>query len=148
MTTAFRTTRRVEFADTDMAGIVHFSNFFRFMESAEVDLLHSLGLSVKMEWEGQHLGFPRVSASCDFLRPVTFEDVLEVLVTVERVGRKSVSYSFEFLEDKLLVARGKVTSVCCRVLPDRSLESVELPATLRQRLEESRHARPEPGEGL
>jgi acyl-CoA thioester hydrolase len=148
MTTAFRTTRRVEFADTDMAGIAHFSNFFRFMESAEVDLLHSLGLSVKLEWEGQQLGFPRVSAACDFLRPVTFEDVLEVLVTVERVGRKSVSYAFEFLEEGEPVARGRVTSVCCRVLPDRSLESVELPATLRQRLEESRHARPEPGEGL
>jgi acyl-CoA thioester hydrolase len=31
----FRITRRVEFSETDMAGIVHFSNFFRYMETAE-----------------------------------------------------------------------------------------------------------------
>ena len=45
----FRTTRRVEFCDTDMAGIAHFSNFFRWMESAEVEFLRQRGLSVKLE---------------------------------------------------------------------------------------------------
>ena len=44
--TPFTTTRRVEFGDTDMAGIMHFANFFRFMEAAEPDFLRSLGLSV------------------------------------------------------------------------------------------------------
>ncbi len=48
MTTPFTTTRRVEFGDTDMAGIMHFANFFRFMESAEIDFLQSLGLSVSL----------------------------------------------------------------------------------------------------
>ena len=43
MSIVFRTTRRVELADTDMAGIVHFANFFRFMESAEVDFLRASG---------------------------------------------------------------------------------------------------------
>ena len=42
----FRCRQRVEFADTDMAGIVHFSNFFRYMERAEHEFLRSLGLSV------------------------------------------------------------------------------------------------------
>jgi acyl-CoA thioester hydrolase len=148
MSFPFRTRRRVEFADTDMAGIVHFSNFFRFMESAEVDLLHSLGLSVRLEWEGVQLGFPRVSAACDFLRPVTFEDVLEVLVRVDKVGRKSITYAFEFLKGGEPVARGKVTTVCCRVLPDRSLESVEIPASLRRRLEETRQHAPGDGHNL
>src|ERR1043166_4389179 len=58
-----RTTRRIEFGDTDMAGIVHFSNFFRFMESAECEFLRQRGLSVKMLWEGRQIGFPRVSRS-------------------------------------------------------------------------------------
>ena len=39
MATPFRVTRRVEFHETDMAGIVHFSNFFRYMEFAEVEFL-------------------------------------------------------------------------------------------------------------
>jgi YbgC/YbaW family acyl-CoA thioester hydrolase len=135
MTEPFRTTRRVEFVDTDMAGIVHFSNFFRWMESAEVEFLRSLGLSVKLPWAGDELGFPRVSASCDYVSPARFEDVLEVAVTVEKVGRKSVTYAFEFTRGGELIARGRVSSVCCRVLPGHGLESVEIPAGLRARLE-------------
>jgi acyl-CoA thioester hydrolase len=137
MAVPFRTSRRVEFVDTDVAGIAHFSNFFRWMESAEVEMLRSLGLSVKLTWQGEELGFPRVAAACDYLRPVTFEDVLDISVRVERVGRKSVTYAFEFAKDGEAVARGKVTAVCVRMHADRSFESVELPAAVRALLEQA-----------
>jgi YbgC/YbaW family acyl-CoA thioester hydrolase len=135
MAIPFRTTRRVEFVDTDMAGIAHFSNFFRWMESAEVEFLRALGLSVKLEWEGEPLGFPRVSAACDYTRPVRFQDVLEIAVTLESIGRKSLTYSFAFTSAGEAVARGRVSCVCCRVLADGGIESVEIPASLRARLE-------------
>ena len=134
MVTPFQTRRRVEFVDTDMAGIVHFSNYFRWMESAEVDFLQARGLSVRLPWEGQQLGFPRVSASCDFLKPIHFEDLIDITVTVQRVGEKSVTLAFDFLKDGVLVARGSVTAVCCRVLPDKSIEAVAIPQSLRERL--------------
>jgi len=134
MVTPFQTRRRVEFVDTDMAGIVHFSNYFRWMESAEVDFLQARGLSVRLPWEGQQLGFPRVSASCDFLKPIHFEDLIDITVTVQRVGEKSVTLAFDFLKDGVLVARGTVTAVCCRVLPDKSIEAVAIPQSLRERL--------------
>lgn len=133
----FRTTRRVEFCDTDMAGIVHFSNFFRYMESAEVDFLRSLGLSVKMDWDGQPLGFPRVSATCDYFQPARFEDLLDVEVSVERIGRKSVSYAFVFSRQGEVLAKGKVTAVCCRIRPDHHLEGIEIPERLRLLLAEA-----------
>jgi acyl-CoA thioester hydrolase len=132
----FRTRRRVEFVDTDTANIAHFSNFFRWMESAEVDFLHARGMSVKMQWHGEPLGFPRVAASCDFLRPVRFEDVIEITVRIERLGTKSVTYAFEFFHDGVAVARGRVTTVCCRVGADDRLEALEIPAELRQKLGE------------
>jgi YbgC/YbaW family acyl-CoA thioester hydrolase len=131
---AFHTKRRIEFGDTDMAGIVHFSNFFRFMESAECEYLRTRGLSVKIEWEGQTLGFPRVAASCDYVKPARFEDVLEVAVAIDRVGSKSVTFAFEFTRAGDLIARGKVTSVCCRVGKDHQIEGIEIPATYRARL--------------
>ena len=134
MANVFHSRRRVEFVDTDMAGIVHFSNFFRWMESAEVDFLHARGLSVKVPWEGQQLGFPRVSAACDYLSPVRFEDMVDIAVTLEKLGTKSVTFTFDFSCESRPVARGKVTAVCCRVREDRVLESVEIPATLRKRL--------------
>jgi YbgC/YbaW family acyl-CoA thioester hydrolase len=137
MTEPYRTTRRVEFVDTDMAGIVHFTNFFRWMESAEVEFLRARGLSVKLLWEGQILGFPRVSAACDYVQPARFMDVLDIAVSVEKVGRKSVTYAFEFTLDGSPIARGRVSSVCCRVLPEQQIESMEIPATLRAVLEEA-----------
>ncbi len=136
MTAPFHTTRRIEFADTDMAGIVHFANFFRFMEAAEVEFLRARALTVSLTWEGQRIGFPRVSASCDFLRPATFQDVLDVAVRIQSIGRKSVTYSFEFSKAGEVVARGQVTSVCCRVIGDHQLESMEIPASFRAKLEE------------
>jgi YbgC/YbaW family acyl-CoA thioester hydrolase len=134
MTEPFRTVRRVEFAETDMAGIAHFSNFFRWMESAEVDFLASRGLNVALAWDGLKLGFPRVSASCDFARPVTFMDVIEIAVRVERVGAKSVTYAFEFSKGGEVVARGRITSVCCRVRDDHGIEAVEIPEGIRAKL--------------
>jgi acyl-CoA thioester hydrolase len=136
--TPFRTQRRVEFVDTDLAGIVHFSNFFRYMEAAEVDFLHHLGLSVRLELEGQRLGFPRVSASCDYLRPATFEDILDIEVHLEKIGRKSLTFAFVFSCRGEVVARGRTTSVCCRVAADGRLEAIPLPEVLRQQLQQAR----------
>jgi YbgC/YbaW family acyl-CoA thioester hydrolase len=134
--TPFTTTRRVEFADTDTAGIVHFANFFRYMESAELDFLHSLGLSFAWRADGVKWGLPRVSAACDFQRPAVFEDVLTIAVTVEKVGVKSVSYRFDFSNQRgEPVAVGRLTTVLCRHVGPGQLESAEIPPALRAKLE-------------
>jgi acyl-CoA thioester hydrolase len=132
---SFRTSRIVEFGETDTACIVHFSNYFRYMESAECAFLRTLGLGVKLVWEGHNLGFPRVSATCDYLSPARFEDVLDVDLVVLRIGTKSVTYGFDFSCKGIPVAKGKVTSACCRVLDDQRLEAIAIPATYRARLE-------------
>jgi len=131
----FRTTRRVEFGDTDMAGIAHFANFFRYMEQAETDFLHTLGISVSWKDGEERLGFPRVSVSCDFKNPAKFEDVLDIVVTVEEVGRKSVRYRFDFSRAGKEVAVGRITTVYCRHTADRRLESREIPPALRAKFE-------------
>jgi acyl-CoA thioester hydrolase len=135
MAAPFRISRRVDFADTDMAGIIHFSNYFRYMEFAEVAFLRSRGLSVTMMRGAEKIGFPRVSATCDFLHPVRFEDVVDIEVRVERVGRKSATYTFDFTHQGKLVAKGRVSAVCCRMRPEaKELESIEIPEDIRDRL--------------
>src|SRR5262245_61364776 len=108
MPTPFTTTRRVEFSDTDMAGIMHFANFFRFMEVAETDFMRSHGLSVSwLQPDGKRVGFPRVSATCDYARPARFGEVLTITVVVEKIGRKSVTYRHDFTnKDGAFVAVG------------------------------------------
>jgi acyl-CoA thioester hydrolase len=135
MPTPFHTTRRVQFHDTDMAGMVHFSNFFRFMEEAEVDFLRSLDMHVSWRDGPQRFGFPRVSASCDYLKPARFEDVLDIAVSVEQVGRKSVTYSHEIRRDGELIAQGKVTAVYILVGADHQLQAQEIPQEIREKLQ-------------
>jgi acyl-CoA thioester hydrolase len=130
----FRIQRIVEFCDTDMAGIVHFSNFFRFMEAAEHAYLRTCGLSVVLSWQGQTITFPRVNATCDYLRPARFEDVLDIDVSVEHIGRTSVRYAFTFSKGSDVLARGGITAVLCRVRDDHTLEPFEFPAALREQV--------------
>lgn len=138
---SFRTRRRVEFADTDMGGIVHFSRFFAFMEAAEHELLRSLGLEVHSEWQGHVIGWPRLSASCQYLSPVRFGQELEILVEVERKGTKSVTYRFTLSCGEVEVARGRLISVCCILDGPAGLESIPIPPFIADRLEEA------PGKG-
>jgi len=133
--TPFTTTRRVEFCDTDMAGIVHFSNFFRYMEAAETEFLRTRGLSVTWEENGVRYGFPRVSVSCDYASPARFEDTLSIAVIVERIGKKSVCYRYEFRCGDREVATGRMTAVYCKEAGHGNLESAEIPAELRSKLE-------------
>ncbi len=133
--TPFHVRRRVEFHETDMAGIVHFASFFCYMEFAEVEFLRTRGVSVTMPAADDPVSFPRVAASCDYLKPAHFDDVLDIAVTIDRLGDKSVTYAFEFTRGGEVLARGKVTSVCCRVGPDHALEAIAIPASYRQRLE-------------
>ncbi len=130
----FRTTRLVEFSDTDMAGIVHFANFFRFMEAAEHAYLRACGLSVIGSWEGQAITFPRVHADCDYLRPARFQDVLEIEVLLEKIGRASVHYAFVFRQAGEVIATGRITTVLCRIGPGHALEPFAVPESLRERL--------------
>ena len=85
------------------------------------------------EWEGLKITFPRVHATCDYLKPIRFQDVVEVTVRVERIGRSSVQYAFEFFAGGEVIARGKITTVLCRVVEGR-LEAFEVPEALRERL--------------
>ena len=124
--TAFRTTRRVEFADTDLAGIVHFARFFVFLETAEHELLRSLGHAVRSERDGRVIGWPRVEATCRYLAPARFGDELEIRLWVVRLGESSVTYEAEVRHGEVLVAQGRTTAVCCR-MDGPALEPVAMP---------------------
>jgi 4-hydroxybenzoyl-CoA thioesterase/acyl-CoA thioester hydrolase len=133
----FTTHRRVEFRDTDAAGIAHFSVFFPMMETAEHEMLRSLGVSVLPHTgdESSALTWPRVAASCDYRAAARFEDLLAIEVRVGRVGNSSVRYEFAFTRDAVAIADGSLTAVCCRLCPGGPLEKVAIPDDVRVRLE-------------
>lgn len=125
----------MEFFDTDQAGIVHFSRFFLFMESAEHEYLRSIGTGVVSEHNGVKISFPRLAASCEYKSPAHFEDLLDIEVRVLRKGTKSITWGFRFEREGRLLATGKITTVCCRAEPGQPLESIPIPSDIADRLE-------------
>jgi acyl-CoA thioester hydrolase len=138
MTQSYKTTRRVEFRDTDAAGMAHFSVFFVYMEQAEHELLRHLGLSVMLADEHGPISFPRVATRCDYQRAVKFEDVLDIEVAIVRLGKKSVTYEFNFSHNGKPVASGQTTAVCCRFQGDGTPKSITIPAWIAQKLGQAR----------
>ncbi len=139
--------RRVEFADTDVAGIMHFSNFFRFMEVTEHAFYRELGFSVHPFGDSDptpetlKVGWPRVHASADFRLPLRFEEEVDVELLVEEVRTKIIRYLFRFwknpddAETRCLAATGRVTVVCVAIDPEtRQMKGVAIPSDVRERI--------------
>lgn len=136
--------RRVEFADTDAAGIVHFSNFFRFMETAEHAFYRSLGLTVHPLCADptSAVGWPRVHASADFRLPLLFEEEVEIELLVEDVGSKTIHYYFQCWKDpdqpekRALAAVGRFTVICVTADPKTcKMKAVAMPEEWREKLD-------------
>ena len=133
----FHSRRRVEFSDTDMGGMMHFSRFFVFAENAEHELLRSLGASVDFDLDGQRAGWPRVASSCEFHGPARFEDELDICLRILRKGRTSLTYGFEIRRGEDLLARGQTRAVCCLLDLPEGLRAVPIPSWIADQLEEA-----------
>jgi acyl-CoA thioester hydrolase len=129
--------RRVEFSETDMAGIVHYSNFFKYMETAEHAFYRALGHSVVMRHVDPPMGWPRVHAECDYMKPLRFEDVVEVHLLVKEKKNRALTYVFRFYRtngEREEVARGSLTVVCV-THEDGAMRAVKIPSELSNQIE-------------
>ena len=118
-----------------MAGIVHFANFYIYMEQAEHELFRTLGLEIMNRQEdGTVISWPRVSAKCSFDAPARYNDVLDVKLWTQRIGVKSVTYRIEFWLEETRIAHGEIKAVCCRFGPDSEMKSIEIPSEYLQKI--------------
>lgn len=124
----FKTSRRVEFRDTDAAGIVHFSNFFAYMEQTEHEFLRSIGQPLISEVDGKRCSWPRVAANCNYRSAIQFEQMIDIELSVAKVGTKSITYTFQITREGTAVADGTITAVCCEIEHGKMPKSIEIPA--------------------
>ncbi len=139
MAHGFTLQRRVEFSETDMAGIVHYSNFFRYMEAAEHAFFRSIGLSIA-PGGADSVGWPRVHADCDFRKPLRFEDTVEIELLVREKRERSLVYTVIFRKANAdpvhEVARGSLAVACIRKDPvTGTMTSIPIPADIADRIE-------------
>jgi acyl-CoA thioester hydrolase len=140
MPSEFMITRQVEFHETDMAGIMHFSNFFKWMECCEAAFYRSLGLPLISFVPGSVVGWPRVSVSCQYQAPLRFNDIAEIKLFVKKVGTRSVTYVFQFRKGGELVAQGEVSAVCVTSDARGAMVAQAIPAEVSSRLQQAPEA--------
>lgn len=117
--------RRVQFAETDLAGIVHFTCFFRYMEEAEHALWRAAGLSIATA--GEATGWPRLAAAFDFKAPLRFEDEFDVLVRIASVSQRSLQYEFTVVKGEQAIGRGTLTTALVSKSPGEPMKALDLP---------------------
>ena len=136
----FQTQRKIEFSDTDMAGIVHFSRYYVFMETAEHEFFNSIGTSIVSTIDGNKISWPRLTASFDFYSPMRFEDIIDIQLLVVKKGTKSITYQCILKKGDELVARGKMAAVCCTCNPGEAMKAVAIPEQIASLIEEAPEA--------
>ena len=133
-----RMKRRVQFHETDAAGLVHFTAFFRYLEEAEHELWRAAGLSIHPP--GTEVGFPRLATSFEFHQPMRFEDEFEVRIRVVEMKKSTLRYVCVISRGRERIATGSLTIVCVRKQPDRPLKAISIPPDIAARF----RAAPEP----
>jgi len=128
----FRHRRRVQFYETDLVGIVHFSWYFRYMEEAEHALWRASGLSIADP--ESPVGFPRVAATCDYQAPLRFEDEVDVVVRIEAINKRSIKYACTIVRGETTVATGTMTSACIDKASGAPFTAVAIPEDIVRKL--------------
>ena len=127
--------RRVQFADTDSAGVVHFSWIVKYMEEAEHALWREAGLSISPA-DGI-VGYPRVALSVDFSAPLYFEEEFDVHVRIEAITRRTIQYAHTIRRGDAVIATGTMTAACVRKVP-APMKAIEIPADVLAKLAAAR----------
>ena len=136
----YRLHRRVNFYETDCAGIVHFSWFFRYMEEAEHAMWREAGLSIAPG--DAEVGFPRVAASFDYLKPLRFEEEFDVHLRVAAIGEKTIRYTCVLTRGDTRIATGTTTIACVALRPDAPMKAVPFPPEIAAKFEVAAGAEP------
>lgn len=124
--------RRVEFAETDAARMVHFSVFFRYMEEAEHAMWRLAGLNIYQPASGHT--WPRIAAQFDFKAPLQFQDEFEIRTEIAAVTRSTIKWAHTFMRGNTLIGSGSVTTVYVRQDADGAMKSAELPPEIVSKL--------------
>ena len=126
--------RKVEFSETDMAGLVHFSNYFRYMEIAERDFFQSLGVNLIQSIPHDLVGYPRSRAECKFSAPLRFGDTVKIHLAVKAIKDRAIDYQFRLYKEAEggdePVAKGHLTTIYTELTENGDLQSKPLPSEL------------------
>ena len=138
-------TRRIEFSETDMAGLVHFTNFFKYMETAERDFFEACGLDLINTSPGEVVGWPRARADCKFFAPLRFGEKIDVQLAIKSMKDRSIEFQFRIYRHnpdgtRTHAAKGSLTTIYTELGEGGKLKSMPLPENILQNMQEAPQA--------
>ncbi|WFB34906.1 acyl-CoA thioesterase [Kiritimatiellota bacterium B12222] len=126
--------RTIPFADSDAAGIVHFSRIACYAEEAEHAFLIQAGYPIKVN-SAHAYHWPRVNYQANYLRPLFPFQTIKLQLTSSKIGRSSITWKWSIHDEKTqeLHCHGEMKTVCCMVQGGQ-MKPVPLPEELRRKL--------------
>jgi acyl-CoA thioester hydrolase len=118
--------RRIEWIDTDAAGIYHWTTIFRMVEAAEAAMHTALGIV-----DATFGATPRVAASATFTKSLRFNDPVALELAVDSIGRSSLIYRWTATSEGEPAAEGSLTIV---FIDNAAGRAASWPSQIRERL--------------
>ena len=115
-----------------MAGVVHFSRYFTYMQCAEHDFFRKLGFSINHKYNGYQYGWPRGAVNARFQQPLRFNDEIEIRVQLKKVNKRTLEFRFVIIKcsDGAIAATGGFTTICVIHGTDGVMRAAVIPPLL------------------
>lgn len=99
---------KIQYYETDAQGIVHHSNYIRFMEEARIDFMEKCGFGYdKMEQAG--VWSPVIAVSCDYKSPTRYPQTVDVEVKIAEMSALKVKIAYTITSGGRLVCKATST---------------------------------------
>jgi acyl-CoA thioester hydrolase len=109
------TLARVRYKDTDQMGVVYYGNYFTFFEVGRVEYMRERGIAYKQMEREDDSYIMVTEASCRYLRPARYDDLLRIRTRVSESRRRSIRFSYEILrhDSSEVLATGETLNIIC-----------------------------------
>jgi acyl-CoA thioester hydrolase len=121
---------RVYYEDTDAGGIVYYANYLKFFERARTEWLRAIGVGQQELLHEQDAMFVVKNVSADYHAPAKLDDVLNLTLVIEKLGRASVVFRQQAWCGTTLLNTAQVKVGCV----DSALRPRALPDLVAQRM--------------
>lgn len=126
---------KVRFVETDMMGVVHHSNYFRWFEMARVEYLRQIGILLT-DMMAENIVFPITNVECKYMASAKFDDYILIEATLAEVSKAKMVFTYRVLREKdgTLLATGSTQNVFTNAqgkiirLPDKYFEKLHKPS--------------------
>jgi acyl-CoA thioester hydrolase len=124
---------RIAYADTDRMGVVYYGNYFTLFERGRTELMRNVGVRYRDLEEKEQVFLPAAEASCRYLSPAHYDDLIRIVTTITKLGGASIKFGYKIsnAETGKIVAEG----MTLHPFVDKTWKPVRVPSSIRQRLQ-------------